>query len=195
MVLRARYYCARFDRFLQFPKRNVSDPITEPNPISEEGAAPLGSVLVETCTRDFGAAIAASIQSVVKSGGTSRPVELFERLALFVGAHHFVGRKLGESLDPTIDIHIMNAILLQKLFAGPNLLGMPHDASVQYFCEHVLGKLICPSSVATACCTFKSVVDMLDNNPSTQDQMAKTIKSSNPKTKRQRDEEEAQLKK
>jgi hypothetical protein len=54
-----------------------------------------------------------------------------------------IGRKLDESLDPTIDIHIMNAVLLQKLFSGPQSPSMPNDAScVQFFYVDVLGKMI-----------------------------------------------------
>jgi hypothetical protein len=77
-------------------------------------------------------------------------------------------------LEPTIDVHIENAVSLQKLFSGVQSPGMPNDAScVGFFYGRVLEKLIerhAPavmlSSAKTALATASTVplrADMLDD--------------------------------
>jgi hypothetical protein len=130
-----------FDRVLQFPTRVIEPTTVEP--VSEKGAAKIGKVAKETCKDDFAEAIGASIQSVVNAGGVNTGVRVMERLILFLGAQKYVGKKLDESLDPTIDVHIMNAVLLQKFLSGPQTPGMPNDDScAEFFYVRVLGNLI-----------------------------------------------------
>ncbi len=130
-----------FDRVLQFPKRNVEPTTVEPT--DESGGANFGEIDVETRWDEFGSAIGAAIHSVLKAGSIAAPVRFLEQIVLFLGAQKKIGRALDESLDPTIDIHIMNCNLLQKLFSGPQTSQMPEGvASVAFFYSEVLGKLI-----------------------------------------------------
>ena len=130
-----------FDRILQFS--NVATEPTEFEPTCEIGAAPLGSVNIETRKDELGDAIGAAIDSVMRAAGINKLLRGIEHLVFFFGAKSFIGRKLDESLDPTIDIHIMNAVLLQKLLSGPQSTGMPKGvACVDYFYGNVLDKLI-----------------------------------------------------
>jgi hypothetical protein len=130
-----------FDRLLQFPKRAVEPTVWEPT--SGEGAAKVGTVEVETSKSGFGSAIESAIHSVLRAAGVNKVVRAMDQVIFSLGVQRLIGRKLDESLDPTIDIHIMNAVLLQKLFSGPQSPGMPNDAScVQFFYVDVLGKMI-----------------------------------------------------
>jgi hypothetical protein len=134
-------FARALDRLLQSPKKPVE--LTAEEKINKEGAAEHGAVDVETVQDELGAAIASTLQSVANTGGVGTTMKVLGSLVLFFGGEGFVGRKLDESLDPTITVHIENVQTLQKLLGGPQSPGMDNDEScVGHFYGHVLGGMI-----------------------------------------------------
>ncbi len=132
-----------FDRMLQFPSRVVEPTTLEPT--EEAGAAKLGKVDVETEVSDFGSAIESAIHSVLKAGGVNKVVRALEKIVLFCGVEKLIGKQLDASLDPTIDVHIMNVDLLRKVLTGPQSEGMPGPgdvACVDFFYKTTLGRFL-----------------------------------------------------
>lgn len=125
------------DRLLQGDIQPINDE-NPAEPLSEDGAAALGSVQPEEYKEEFSETIGRIIQSIVKSSGVNKGLELIQRFALFAGGRKLIGSLLDDSLNPNIDMDTMIAKALQKLMSNVQSEGMLNNDCVNYFYGTVL---------------------------------------------------------